>query len=580
MKRSYYLRGAVFGTLSMTVLSAAPFTDTGSIYNQIKQNAQRGIEKQEHPKYKKEEKEQAKLRGEHTVVVNGFKIIGNDEFSEAEIKSVLSPFIGQRLTTGELHKAANALTAYYQKKGFFDANVALIRPYILEGGIIVLVVDEKHLEKGGISVENSGERIKTEKVQNLWDNIMKPGAMKQDRFERAMLLTNDLPGISAKADLYYGTDEKTDDLVITVTDEEVFNGNVDIDNYGSYYTGQNEIGTTLYWNSPTKNGEEIVARFITTGKYSNYGYIDLAVPVFDNGMRLGVSADYLKYELDHQKPGEGGDGTAWNANVYAKYPFIRSEDLTVEGEVKYVHTRLKDNNLTAELDNSQINKGVFTLSGNKSDTFLLNGITYFSVALTTGNLKLNNAQHASDDALYAKTAGNYTKANFSFSRFQNLVGDLSSKISLDGQWASRNLDTVEKYFLGGPYSVAGYPVGEVAGDNAAVFYADLRYDFYKMPWGGDFQVSAFYTYGWTQIYKDQSTWDAYYPNQNDNEVRLQTVGLGLSQTWSSKAVIRVTVGKQVGGDKHVKRPYNDPVGLDYDQSDSDYRAWVEAIYYW
>ena len=94
-------------------------------------------------------------------------------------------------------------------------------------------------------------------------------------------------------------------------------------------------------------------------------------------MRLGVSADYLQYELDHQKPGEGGDGTAWNMNVYAKYPFIRSEDLTIEGEMKYVHNRMTDNNLTAEIDSSTINKGVFTLSGNKSDSFLLNGITYF-----------------------------------------------------------------------------------------------------------------------------------------------------------------------------------------------------------
>jgi len=579
VNKLHYLTGAMVGSLSLTVLSAAPFTDTGSIYNQVKQNAQRGIEKQQHPKYKTKKKSQTKLRSGHTVLVNGFKIIGNDEFSESEIKSVLSPFIGQILTTGDLHKAANALTEYYHKKGFYDANVALIKPYILQDGIIVLVVDEKHLEKDGISVVNSKERIKTNKVQNLWDNIMKPGPMKQDKFERAILLTNDLPGISAKADLYYGTDEKTDDLVITVTDEEVFNGNVDIDNYGSYYTGQAEVGTTLYWNSPSKNGEEIVARFITTGKYSNYGYIDLAVPVFDNGMRIGISADYLKYELDHQKPGEGGDGSAWNVNVYAKYPFVRSEDLTIEGEMKYVHSIITDSNLTAEIDDSQIDKGIFTLSGNKSDTFLLNGITYFSVSLTTGNLKLHNAQFASNDARIAKTAGNYTKANFSLSRLQNLVADLSSKISLDGQWASKNLDTSEKYFLSGPYSAEAYPIGQVAGDNAVRFYADLRYDFYKMPWGGDFQLKAFYSYGWVQLLKDPDAYISYYGlDEKHNEMSLQSIGLGFSQTWTDSVVLRASVAKQVGSNEYREIPSNN--NKDYDQSDSDYRVWVEAIYYW
>ena len=59
------------------------------------------------------------------IKVNGFKIIGNDEFSEAEIKAVLSPFIGKVLSLEDLYKAANTLTEYYHKKGFFDANVAL-----------------------------------------------------------------------------------------------------------------------------------------------------------------------------------------------------------------------------------------------------------------------------------------------------------------------------------------------------------------------------------------------------------------------------------------------------------------------
>jgi hemolysin activation/secretion protein len=578
MKKSHYLTGAVLGSLSMTVLSAVPFTDTGSIYNQIKQNQIDKAEQNVHPMKKKKIIQEKTLSAKQTVLVRGFKIIGNDEFSKAEMNKVLAPFIGRKMYTGELSEAANALTEYYHKKGFFDTDVALISPYILIGGIIVLVVDEKHLEKDGISVVNSGKRIKTEKVQNLWDNIMKPGAMKQDDFERAMLLTNDLPGISAKADLYYGTNENTDDLVITVTDEKVFNGNIDIDNFGSYYTGRVELGTTLYWNSPTKNGEEIVARFITTGKYSNFGYLDLAVPVFDNGMRIGASVDFLKYELDTSKAIAEGDGDVWDIRAYVKYPVVRTEDFTVETELNYTHRVLKDNNATTEIDYSIIDKGMLTISGNRSDEFLENGITYFSMALTAGDLKLDNQEYARIDALTSDTAGNYTKLNFSFSRLQNLVAALSSIISVDGQWASKNLDTSEKYFLGGPYGVAGYPVGEVAGDNAVVFNADLRYDLYNMPWKGDFQLKAFYSYGWVQLLKDPDAYITYYGlDKDNNEMTLQTVGVGFSQTWSNSVVLRAVVGKQVGENEY--RAINVNHGKDYDQSDSDYRGWVDLIYY-
>ena len=575
MKYTNYIVAA--GLLGSVNLYATPFTDTGSIYNQIKSNSERKIEKKAHPKYKTKKEEHASLQTANVGVIKGFRVVGNDELTQQEINSVLNTYIGQELNALDIHNAAAALTAYYQKKGFF-AEETTLSPKSIKKGIVVLIVDERHLEKGGISVTNSGERIKSDKVLDLWNNTMKPGAMKQDEYERAMLLSNDFPGISAKADLYLGEEEGTDDLVITVTDEDVFNGNIDIDNFGSYYTGRTQLGTTLYWNSPTINGEEIVARFITTGKYSNYAYIDLAVPVLNNGTRVGVSFDYLDYELDHQKINESGDGTAWNAKVYAKYPIVRSEDLTVETELSYTHTAMKDNSATGQLDNSRLDKGILKLSGNRSDDYLLNGVTYFDVSLTVGDVKLKNQAHADLDAQTSNTAGNYTKLNFSFSRLQNLVGDLSTKISVDGQWASKNLDTSEKYFLGGPYSMAGYPVGQIAGDNAALFYADLRYDFYNMPWKGDFQLKAFYSYGWAKLLKDPDAYIAYYSLDKDaNEMTVQTLGLGLSQTWSDSVVIRAMVGKQVGDNEY--REINVNNGKDYDLSDKDYRAWVEAIYY-
>lgn len=567
------------GLLGTATLYAAPYADTGSIYNQIKNTQEQHIEKKTHPKYKTKEEHHALVHDVNRILVKGFKVIGNEDLTEQELQTVMKPYVEHELSMVEIHAAANTLSEYYHDKGYFATEVTL-RPHSIKDGIVTLNVSEGHLEKGAISVTNNGERIKSEKVLALWNNTLKPGVLKQEEYERAMLLTNDFAGISAKVDMYLGEKAGTDELVVTVTDEEVFNGNIDIDNFGSYYTGRTQIGTTLYWNSPTKNGEEIVARFITTGKYSNYGYLDLAVPVLDNGMRIGVSIDYLEYELDLDKSDEAGDGSAWNAKMYLKYPIARTTDLNVESELSYMHTALKDNDATSEIDNSTIDKGTLRISGNRSDDYLQNGITYFSATVTAGNLSLDNKEYRENDALTSKTAGNFTKLNVELSRLQNLVGDLSTNISVEGQWASKNLDTSEKYFLGGPYSVSGYPVGQVAGDNAAVFYADLRYDFYKMPWGGDLQLKGFYSYGWTEIFKDPSAWQALFPNgeqyAEDNEVTLQTVGLGFSQTWSDTAVIRVMVGKQVGD--NVLRKYFDD-GKDFDESDNDYRAWVEAIYY-
>ena len=577
MKYTNYLVAA--GLLGSANLYAAPFADTGSIYKQVKQNQIKKAQETAHPKYKTTEEHHALVHDVNKILVTGFEVLGNEDLSKQELQTVMKPFVDRELSMVEIHEAANTLSEYYHTKGYYAAEVNL-RPHSIKDGIVTLQVAEGYLEKGGISVTNKGERIKSEKVLALWNNTLKPGVLRQDEYGRALLLTNDFPGISAKVDMYLGEKAGTDDMVVSITDEEVFNGNIDIDNFGSYYTGRTQLGTTLYWNSPTKNGEEIVARFITTGKYSNYGYLDLAVPVFDNGMRIGASIDYMEYELDTDKIAEAGDGTVWDGRVYLKYPIIRTTDLNVKSELSYMHTALKDNDATSEIDNSTIDKGIFKIYGDRSDDLLLNGVTYFSAAVTVGDLSLDNTAQKTNDALTSKTEGSFAKLNVELSRLQNLVGDLSTKISVEGQWASKNLDSSEKYFLGGPYSVSGYPVGQVAGDNAAVFYADLRYDLYKMPWGGDLQLKGFYTYGWTEIFKDPSAWQALYPNgeqyAEDNEVTLQTLGVGVSQTWSDTAVIRVMVGKQVGD--NVLRKYFDD-GKDFDKSDNDYRAWVEAIYY-
>lgn len=565
-----------FILLGVVELSASQYNDSGSIHSQMKSDLRHSLkQKKVLPPKVIEEKEVMKFDTSPKIYVRGFHIEGNKHLTEAQLHEVMVPFIHRELSATQLQFAARSLMKYYREEGYFAAKVYL-PPHSVHGGIVTLHVYEGHLEANGIELKNSGERVKSEKIMKLLEHTLQPGIMIKDEFERAILLTDDFPGINSKATIFPGKEVGTARLMMETTDEDVFSGNIDIDNFGNYYTGENRLGTTLYFNSPTKNGEELVVRLVTTGKYSNFGYVDLAVPVLNNGTRIGFSLDYLKYELDHQVIDTGAEGDAWNARAYVKYPFIRTRHLNIEGEASYVHTELVDESNVGELANRTLNKGILRVSGNHDDDYLANGITYFNASMTVGDLDLDDNQvYKAFDALTANTAGSFTKLNVEVSRLQHLVGDLSTFVSLSGQWANNNLDTSEKFFLGGPYSVSGYPTGQVAGDDAALFHADLRYDLYEMPWKGDFQISAFYTHGWTKIWNDPyDGWQGSNPLIT-NEITLQSAGIGLSQTWSDTAVVRAMLGKQIGDNDSI-----DPItGEDYDQSDSDYRFWLNAIYY-
>ena len=161
--------------------------------------------------------------------------------------------------------------------------------------------------------------------------------------------------------------------------------------------------------------------------------------------------------------------------------------------------------------------------------------------------------------------------NFSVARLQHLSGNLSTYISLIGQLANKNLDRSQKFFIGGPFSVPGYPTGEASGDDGALVHLDLRQDFFGLPWQGVLQASLFYTYGAATLYKDDFAANTISPNT----VSLQSIGVGVDQTWQQGVVLRAMLGWQIGDNDGA----NPVTGTDSDQSDKNYRGWIQGIYY-
>lgn len=576
--RSISLTSSLILFLCFSNLHAAPFPDSGSLSRQFRDDSLRTLQKDKRtaPEVEIEEKEKKpEFDDTHAVYVKGFHVVGSEHLSQDEIHALLDPYIHQNLTTTQIHEAANAFMKYYREKGFFAAKVYL-PPHSFSHGIITLHIYEGNLEEDGIELINSEQHVRSKIVKKILTNTLEPGVMKTEDYERAILLVNDLPGISAKSISFPGREVGTANFLMQIEDEDRFNGNVDYDNFGDYYTGENRFGTTLYLHSPTRHGEEVAFRFVTTGQYSNYGYIDVAVPIMNYDLRFGASADYLQYKLNHEFEPIEAKGYAYSGRAYLKYPFIRTRHFNVFGDASYFFTELTDKDVRGTLANRVINSGVFRISGDHDDHFLANGVTYFNAYLTIGDVNLDGSDnYKAFDASTAETAGGFAKINLGISRLQHLYSNFSSYVALSGQISNKNLDTSQKFYLGGPYSVPGYPTGEASGDDGALFYGDLRYDFFNLPWGGNLQLNAFYSCGWINIYHDP--WEGW-QQDNDiitNDITLQSVGLGLTQTWTDTMVLRMVFANQIG-DNNVRDP---DTGTARDDSDNDYRFWVNAIVY-
>ncbi len=510
--------------------------------------------------------------------VAGFEVYGVTRFSDSEIANVLAPYTGRVLSTADIHVVANTLMRHYRNAGYMLAKVYVPPQHFNQ--VVRLDVEEGRLEPGGIEVLNKSECVGTKVVQDLLEHhLYDDRPLQRKDLERALLLADDLPGTRVGSVIYPGMEVGTARLRTVITEEPLLAGNIDFDNFNNRALGQERLGTTLYLNSPSGVGDQVVARFVSSGSRSNFAYMTYLRPVGSSGLRIGASLDYFGYDADALSGPMQFSGQARDFRLYVTYPLIRSRYTNLNIRTDISHARLVDHSrndpdysppsvspfATSE---RQINLFQVALSGDETHDFLPNGTTLYEATLAAGSLDVggNNA-HRAFDAAGPKTAGGFGRFHFSLRRLQHLTGPWSFYGSLDGQLASRNLDASQRYYLGGATAQAGYPIGESNGDQGGQVHFELRRDFVPA-WGGNLQAGLFYSQGWVQRFK--TPWQPI-----NNHESLKSIGVQLTQSIDSSWVVRGLIGWQLGGDTSAERQ----TGENIDGRNQNYRAWVQVIRY-
>jgi len=511
-----------------------------------------------------------------TIFVSAFEVRGVTRFDSATLAATLAPFTGKVLDTAQIHAAADALMRLYRDAGFFAATV-YIPPQDIDNGLLRLDIYEGALEQDGIEIDNRGENIRSEVVgEILSHHLADQYPIHRDEYERALLIAEDLPGIHTGSLLYPGQQVGTARLRTRIEDTPRWAGNVDVDNFGNVHTGRWRLGTTLYWNSPGKVGDQAVARFVTAGRGSNYLYLTYLRPVSASGTRIGISADVLNYRIDSIAGLGDAQGDASDIRLYLTHPLIRSRHSNLHFRGQISHLVLNDSNDLDVDAHRTVDALILSVDGDEDHDWWANGLTLYRAALTVGQVDIrgNDVFHQADEAS-TDIEGGFAHLNLLLSRLQHIAGPWTLFAQLRGQWASGNLDSSQKFYLGGPTSIAGYPVGEAGGDEGAEFHGEVRYDIPAPPWGGEMQISAFYQAGFVRVH--DAPWPGWQGTNTrlGNQFALRSAGLSVTQNLGQDWLIRGLVGWQFGAN-----PAEDPrTGEDSDDSNANHRAWFQLVRY-
>lgn len=461
-------------SLSLALLSLPAFAQTAPDAGQILQEVKRPAAQPDAskvPEIRMPASAAVTLPGGAQVTLNTVAITGNTLFDQPTLTAAIGDVSGKHFDLAGLRELADRITTHYRSKGYpFTRSV--IPPQDMKDGVLRIQVLEGRYGK----VEaTSSDAWLASGSQKFLGPLQNGEMIESTALERVMLILGNQPGVKIMPVISPGQQTGSGDLNVKVERESNYSGQIGIDNAGSRYTGEHRLQATVNANSRMLLGDRLTLRGMVSDHSMWLGSVDYEAPIGGSGLRgqIGYGDNY--YQLGSQFAALDATGFAKTATARLSYPLLRSQASNVTLSGAYQNKRLEDRyGATGTVNEKSSNSWPVAVQFDHRDRFGGGGITYGMATWTSGNLNLNGA-FATTDATTAQTAGHFNKYNLDIARIQKLPGDFALYGRYSAQWTSQNLDSSERFGLGGIYGVRAYPLGEGMGDRGWLGQVELRY---------------------------------------------------------------------------------------------------------
>ena len=477
----------------------------------------------------------APVPGEAVVLVKSIVITGNQALPTAELEALVASVVGTEQSLSQLNAAARRITAYYRAQGFAVARAYLPTQDITSGAVTISVVEGR---VAGQRLTNLS-RVSTERVQAYLAPIKDGEVIKSAQIDRPLLLLQDTPGVGAsRATLVPGASVGTSELLVELEAAPAYSASASLDNHGSRYTGQYRVGGSFNLASPLQMGDQLSFTGLTSGQNLRFGRLAYQAPVGSDGLRVGAALLDTRYQLGKEFASLAARGSASSASVFAAYPLVRSQGANLSGTAALERKRLNDRvDSTLTVTNKAVTLASLGLAGNVQDGWGGGGLNSFDLNLALGSLSINTPSTLAIDAVSSQTNGRYSRLAYSAARLQRLGASSALAVSLTGQQASKNLDSSEKFSLGGANGVRAYPQGEGVGDQGQRVSVEWQQSLSA-------QLQGILFYDWGQVTVNKTPFGA--PAVNNRS--LAGAGVGLNASFGAVQLRSSLAWRTKGGD--------------------------------
>ena len=428
-----------------------------------------------------------------TIVIKRFKFVGNTLLSDDALTLLLNSLLIEPISISELKNAVNLITESYRTRGYL-VSVSIPEQDITEGVLTLKIIESK---LGKVKIDGAYKkdffRVNPSIIKSFSETYLtQDESINLNDLNRGLSNTNELPGIKVSSSLQAGDKEGFTDVILNIKDKPVYRATVSSDNSGSRSIGRNRYQVSADLLSPLHIGDDL--NFLglhTLG--SDFGKLSYEVPLNNRGLRAAVSYSRLEYNVILDGFKKTPQGSSDTRGVNFSYSILNNTQSHLKAYADYTSKNFLNQYGTQTTSEYDINVNSFSVSGDHNDQFLfLGGVTSFNYSYLDGNVNLaaTPVDARINDAETYQTAGEFKKFKWSLNRTQFIQDTLLLNVLFTGQLANKNLDSSEKFYLGGMNGVRAYPTNEGGGSQGFMINTELmKY----LPY--DFSVSGFVDYG-------------------------------------------------------------------------------------
>jgi hemolysin activation/secretion protein len=500
------------------------------------------------------------------VTVRRFVLDARVPLDAAAFQAAVAPYLNRPLTYEELLAAAQAVALAYRQAGWVVSAV-LPEQDISDGEVRITVTNALF---GGVAMRG-GEAVGL-RLPNIESYITEQQTplqpLRTDALERALLLIDDLPGLSATGVLRAGQYAGETDLLVQLEPSARHGGEISLDNTGARSTGYQRVLANWNKSGLLTWGDQFSANLVHTftayqSDGSDYQRVNYSLPLGYDGLRLALGGSVFSYRLvssEFSGLGFYGDSDAWDLEL--TYPLLRHQNKNLYLMARAEQKHFDNQGAGTTVSRYRTEEQSWGVRANLYDDLGAGASSAGSLIVGSGFLDLRDSPTESTDATTTATNGTFTRLRYSLSRDQGLGRGFSVFAAVNGQTADKNLDSSEKFYLGGSNGVRAYPASEGSGYQGFVLNLEARWK-PTVEW----QLAALYDYGYVTVNHDNS----YSGASTLNEYALK--GYGLSATWRGqhKQTLALTWARRIGDNANATTAGNDQDGTYYRE-----RFWLTA----